>query len=113
MKILTLMFLLFSLHAESPLYFIQIKSYEDQAKALEFVKSIESEGIKPLIDIANLKEKGIWARVMFGGFKSKQLAEEFVVNNKLKSQFPDLWIKQIPKEKLNLYKFAEESVDGN
>lgn len=113
MKLLVVLFLCLSVQAQEPLYFIQIKSYSDQAEALKFVKSIESEGIKPLIDIANLKDKGIWSRVMFGGFKNKNLAEQFVKNNNLRSQFPDLWIKQIPNEKLNLYNFAEESVDSN
>lgn len=112
MKSLIALLFVLQLSAEQPLYFIQIKSYSDQAEALKFVKGIESEGIRPLIDIANLNDRGVWSRVMFGGFKSKKLAEDFIENNKLKNQFPDLWIKQIPKKDLNLYNFAKESTDS-
>ena len=40
--------------------------------AIKLVKRIQSDTITPLIDVADLKERGMWNRVIIGGFQTKK-----------------------------------------
>lgn len=92
-------------------YFVQVASHRDRSMAVKLVKRIQSDTITPLIDVADLKERGMWNRVIIGGFQTKEEANGFIQANDLKKYFPDCIVKKIDLDKLNLYKFEPDPVN--
>jgi cell division septation protein DedD len=55
---------------------IQVAAYRDERQAQRMVKRFEALGYTPHVVLKDLSEKGIWFRVILGGFESREEAQE-------------------------------------
>ncbi|MBM4314033.1 MAG: hypothetical protein FJ122_08965, partial [Deltaproteobacteria bacterium] len=55
---------------------IQVAAYRDERQAQRMAKRFEALGYTPHVVLKDLSEKGIWFRVILGGFDSREEAQE-------------------------------------
>lgn len=55
---------------------IQVAAYRDERQAQRMVKRFAALGFSPHVVMKDLSEKGIWFRVIVGGFESREKAQE-------------------------------------
>ena len=61
---------------------VQISSWKSKSSAVDEVEKFKEKGYQASYQKVEIPGKGIWYRVMVGGFKSAAAAKEFLVNNK-------------------------------
>ncbi len=59
---------------EKPLYTLQESSWSNRKEALRRARQLEAKGLAVRVVAADLGKKGVWHRVMLGGFNSLELA---------------------------------------
>ncbi len=61
---------------------VQISSWKSKSSAVDEVEKFKEKGYQASYQKVEIPGKGIWYRVIVGGFKSAAAAKEFLVNNK-------------------------------
>ena len=61
---------------------VQISSWKSKSSAIDEVEKFKEKGYQASYQKVEIPGKGIWYRVIVGGFKSAAAAKEFLVNNK-------------------------------
>lgn len=60
---------------------LQLASYKKEINAKDHVKKLNMVGLQPSIKKYDLKKQGIWYRVLWGDFESKEAALEYAGQN--------------------------------
>ncbi|MDD5773733.1 MAG: SPOR domain-containing protein [bacterium] len=60
---------------------LQLASYKKEINAIDHVKKLNMVGLKPYVKKYDLKKQGIWYRVLWGDFESKEAALEYADQN--------------------------------
>ncbi|MFH1288771.1 MAG: SPOR domain-containing protein [bacterium] len=63
---------------------LQLASFKKERLAKDYIKKLNAIGLRPYIKKFNLKKQGVWHRIFFGEFESKEAAIEYA-NQNLKS----------------------------
>ncbi len=64
-----------NLHSETAFFLVQVSSLKDKSKAVQIHKTVTGMGYSSKLVKMDLKEKGIWYRVVATGFDSKGRAQ--------------------------------------
>jgi cell division protein FtsN len=69
---------------------VQVGSSRSKEEANTIAARLTKAGLAPGVEMADLKEKGIWYRIRLQGYKSREVAEETgkkLLSTKLISQY--------------------------